>query len=75
MMSRRGVTIITNSKASMVWSRSIMGNLRGLSTTVRRDERYFTKKHEWVEVEGTKGQCKSYLQYLILVTLRHGGHI
>ena len=78
MMSRRGVTIITNSNSTMVRSGSIMGNhLRGLSTTVRRDERFFTKKHEWVEVEGTKGQCPSYHQYLklILVTLRHGGHI
>merc|ERR1712189_128732 len=56
MMSSRGVTIITNSNTTMVRSRSIMGNhLRGLSTTVRRDERFFTKKHEWVEVEGTKG--------------------
>merc|ERR1711951_135783 len=40
----------------MVRCGSIMGNhLRGLSTTVRRDERFFTKKHEWVQVEGTKG--------------------
>merc|ERR1712055_1176576 len=55
-MSRRGVILITTSKSTMVRSGSIVGNhLRGLSTTVRRDERFFTKKHEWVEVEGTKG--------------------
>merc|ERR1712004_702138 len=26
-----------------------------LITTARRDERFFTKKHEWVEVNGAKG--------------------
>merc|ERR1711953_621344 len=26
-----------------------------LITTARRDERFFTKKHEWVEVDGAKG--------------------
>ena len=36
-------------------------HLRGLATTVRRDERFFTKKHEWVEVEGTKGECQSLI--------------
>merc|ERR1711971_692371 len=39
LSSRKGLNLITNSK----------------STTGRRDERFFTKKHEWVEVEGTKG--------------------
>merc|ERR1712050_77124 len=56
MMNRRGAILITTSKSTMVRSGSIVGNhLQGLSTTVRRDERFFTKKHEWVEVEGTKG--------------------
>ena len=78
MMNRRGVILITTSKSTMVRSGSIVGNhLRGLSTTVRRDERFFTKKHEWVEVEGTKGLCRNCYQYLklISITFRHGGHI
>jgi hypothetical protein len=30
---------------------------RGLATTARRDvDRYFTKKHEWVLVDGGKGE-------------------
>merc|ERR1712110_1335798 len=49
LSSRRGLILITNSKPFMG------SHLRGLATTVRRDERFFTKKHEWVEVEGTKG--------------------
>merc|ERR1711936_393281 len=56
LSSRRGLILITNSKSTMVRSKPFIGNhLRGLATTVRRDERFFTKKHEWVEVEGTKG--------------------
>merc|ERR1719222_823168 len=50
LSSRRGLILITNSKSTVVGN-----HLRGLATTVRRDERFFTKKHEWVEVEGTKG--------------------
>ena len=59
LSSRRGLTLITNSKSTMmVRSGPFIGNhLRGFATTGRRDERFFTKKHEWVEVEGTKGQC------------------
>merc|ERR1719458_42260 len=52
LSSRRGLILISNSKSSMLRSEPFM---RGLATTVRRDERFFTKKHEWVEVEGTKG--------------------
>merc|ERR1712168_296926 len=58
ILSRRGVTLITKSTSSttMLRQEHIMGNhTRGLATTVRRDERFFTKKHEWVEVDGTKG--------------------
>ena len=62
LSSRRGLILISNSKSSMVRSEPFMGNhLRGLATTVRRDERFFTKKHEWVEVEGTKGECQSLI--------------
>merc|ERR1712010_157276 len=50
LASRRGLILIANSKSTLV-----KNHLRGLATTVRRDERFFTKKHEWVEVEGTKG--------------------
>ena len=79
LSSRRGLTLIANSKSTMmVRSEPFIGNhLRGFATTVRRDERFFTKKHEWVEVDGTKGQCQSYHQdlRLILVTRRYGGHI
>merc|ERR1711934_612759 len=56
LSSRRGLILISNSKSSLVRSGTLTGShLRGLATTVRRDERFFTKKHEWVEVEGTKG--------------------
>merc|ERR1719180_562152 len=57
LSSRQGLTLITNSKSTMmVRTRPFMGNhLRGFATTVRRDERFFTKKHEWVEVDGAKG--------------------
>ena len=56
LSSRRGLILITNSKSTLV-----KNHLRGLATTVRRDERFFTKKHEWVEVEGTKGECRSLI--------------
>merc|ERR1712193_310778 len=58
ILSRRGVTLITktSSKSSLARNGTLMGShLRGLVTSVRRDERFFTKKHEWVEVDGTKG--------------------
>ena len=58
LSSRRGLILISNSKSSMLRSEPFM---RGLATTVRRDERFFTKKHEWVEVEGTKGECQSLI--------------
>ena len=62
LASRRGLILISNSKSTMVRSEPSMGShLRGLATTVRRDERFFTKKHEWVEVEGTKGECQSLI--------------
>ena len=62
LSSRRGLILFSNSKSSMVRSEPFMGShLRGLATTVRRDERFFTKKHEWVEVEGTKGECQSLI--------------
>merc|ERR1719234_2491974 len=58
LSSKRGLTLITNSKATMVMRSGpfmVANHLRGFATTGRRDERFFTKKHEWVEVEGTKG--------------------
>merc|ERR1711992_424486 len=58
ILSRRGVTLITKStsKTTMLRQEHIMGNhTRTLVTSARRDERFFTKKHEWVEVDGTKG--------------------
>ena len=62
LSSRRGLILISNSKSTMVRSEPFTGShLRGLATTVRRDERFFTKKHEWVEVEGTKGECQSFI--------------
>ena len=68
LSSRRGLILITNNKSTMVRSEPFM--VRGLSTSVRRDERFFTKKHEWVEVEGTKGELyhqdlKSILCHLL----------
>merc|ERR1711990_1280789 len=58
ILSRRGVTLITKSTSSttMLRQEHIMGNhTRTLVTSARRDERFFTKKHEWVEVDGAKG--------------------
>merc|ERR1712165_208362 len=58
ILSRRGVTLITKSTSSttMMKQEHIMGNhARTLVTSARRDERFFTKKHEWVEVDGAKG--------------------
>ena len=58
ILSRRGVTLITKSTSSttMLRQEHLMGNLtRTLVTSARRDERFFTKKHEWVEVDGAKG--------------------
>merc|ERR1719367_223589 len=55
ILSRRGVTLITKS-TTMLSKEHIMGNhTRTLVTSARRDERFFTKKHEWVEVDGAKG--------------------
>merc|ERR1711872_649091 len=58
ILSRRGVTLITKSTSStttILRHEHIMGNTRTLLTSARRDERFFTKKHEWVEVDGGKG--------------------
>merc|ERR1712147_591889 len=58
ILSRKGVTLITKSTSSttMLRQEPFMGNhLRGLATSARREERFFTKKHEWVEVDGAKG--------------------
>ena len=58
ILSRRGVTLITKSTSSttMLRQEHIMGNhMRTLVTSAKRDERFFTKKHEWVEVDGGKG--------------------
>merc|ERR1711936_1162331 len=58
ILSRRGVTLITKSTSctTMLRQEHIMGNhTRTLVTSARRDERFFTKKHEWVEVDGGKG--------------------
>ena len=55
ILSGRGVTLITKS-TTMLRKEHIMGNhTRTLVTSARRDERFFTKKHEWVEVDGGKG--------------------
>ena len=60
LKSKRGLIFLTSSKSSLARSGSLTGSqLRGLATSVRRDERFFTKKHEWVEVDGTKGQAKA----------------
>ena len=57
LSSRTGLILINNGKSAMVRSKpSMLPHLRGLATTVRRDERFFTKKHERVEVEGSKGE-------------------
>ena len=59
LKSKRGLIFLTSSKSSLARCGTLTGNhLRGLATSVRRDERFFTKKHEWVEVDGTKGQAK-----------------
>merc|ERR1711936_36772 len=51
-----GLIFLTSSKSSLSRSGTLTeSHLRGLATSVRRDERFFTKKHEWVEVDGTKG--------------------
>merc|ERR1711936_1366524 len=51
-----GLIFLSKSSLAMSRTRTLTGNhLRGLATSVRRDERFFTKKHEWVEVDGTKG--------------------
>merc|ERR1712039_448777 len=58
ILSRRGMTLITKSTSSttMLRQEHLMGNhTRTLVTSTRRDERFFTKKHEWVEVDGAKG--------------------